>query len=229
MLKSLILLFLPAVLFAQDRNLFVNAQLHRDFHRESFTSTIEVFEIDRLGTTFFFTDFDFYEAGQTGSYFEIARNLGVWRTKPAVINLTAQFNDGVLNIDALAGKQIPRTILGGITFSNITVGQAYFELQGLARQEFGAELGWQFTGVWSVPLVKSKVQFLGYVDWFNHNYLDQPSVLLAEPQLLVRFGQWALGSELEISRNFSGAYSEKQGFTYETWYTHPTVFVRVDL
>ena len=229
MQRLLFLLFLTTALFAQDRNLFVNVQLHRDFHREAFTSTLEILEIDRLGTTFFFTDYDFYTAGQTGSYFEVARNLAVWRAKPMVFNLSAQFNDGVLNIDALTGKQIPRTLLGGIALSNISIGKAYIELQGLARQEFGADPGWQFTGVWSVPLANSRVQFLGYVDWFNHNYLDQPTVLLAEPQLLVRLGQWAVGTELEISRNFSGAYTEKQGFAYEKWYTHPTIFLRVDL
>ena len=228
MKKLFLLLFLPCALWAQNKNIFVNAQLHRDFNREAFTSTIEIFELDKLGTTFFFTDYDYYSTGQTGSYFELARNFAVLRLKPTIANLSVQYNDGVLDIDGLTGKQIPRTGLFGVAFSNITFGQAYFELQGLARQEFGADLGWQFTGVWSVPIGHTPFQFLGYLDWFNHNYRDQPSVILAEPQLLVRSRQWAIGSELEISRNYSGAYTKSDGFEYKKWYAHPTLFVRVD-
>lgn len=228
MKKLFLLLFLPGSLLAQNKNLFVNLQIHRDFHREAFTSTIEIFELDKLGTTFFFTDYDFYSTGQTASYFEVARNFAVLRSKPFTTNLSVQFNDGVLNIDGLIGKQIPRTLLYGVALSNILIGPAYFELQGLARQEFGADIGFQFTGVWSVPIPKTPVVFQGYLDWFNHNYHDQPTVVQAEPQLLVRHGQWAIGGELEISRNFSGAITKKQGFSYEIWYTHPTVFLRVD-
>ena len=228
MKKLLILLLLPAILWAQDKRVFVNAQLHHDFDREAFTSTIEIFELDKLGTTFFFTDYDFYSTGQAASYFEVARNFAVWRLKPTTINASIQYNDGVLDVDRVFGKQIPRTALLGVAFSNITLGPAYFELQGLARQEFGADLGWQFTGVWSVPIKRTPLQFLGYVDWFNHNYHDQPSVFQMEPQLIVKSGQWAVGSELEISRNLPAARTKKDGFSYEKWYTHPTVFVRVD-
>jgi hypothetical protein len=227
-LSALFLLLSPVVLFAQNRNLFVNVQLHRDFHREIFTSTIEVLELDRLGTTFLFSDFDYDSAGETGSYFEVARNLAVWKPKRFTANLSVQYNDGVLSFDALGDKNIPRTILGGIALSHILIGPAYFELQGLARQEFGAKLGFQFTGVWSVAIPKTPVTFQGYVDWFNHYYHDQPTVVQAEPQLLVRSHQWAIGTELEISRNFRGAYTKKQGFSYETWDTHPTIFLRVD-
>jgi hypothetical protein len=227
-LSVLFLLLSPVVLFAQNKNVFMNVQFHRDFHREAFTSTVEILELDRRGSTFFFTDFDYYSEGETGSYFEVSRNFAVLRAKPFVTNFSLQYNDGVLNIDALGGKQIPRTFLYGVALSNILIGPAYFELQGLVRQEFGANLGFQFTGVWSVPIPKTPVTFQGYVDWFNHNYRDQPTVVQAEPQLLVRSHQLAIGTEWEISRNFTGAYTRKQGFSYETWYTHPTLFVRVD-
>ncbi len=224
-----LLLFLPAALLAQTKNVFVNLQLHRDFDREAFTSTLEFFELDKLGTTFFFTDYDYYSTGQTGSYFEIARNFSLIKLKPSIINLAVQYNDGVLDIDGKFGKQIPRTVLGGVAVSNLIWGPAYFEVQGLARQEFGAKLGWQFTGVWSVPIPKTPLQFLGYIDWFNHYYHDQFTVVQTEPQLLLRSGQWAVGSEVEISRNLSAAYTKQDGFSYKKWYVHPTVFVRVDL
>jgi hypothetical protein len=217
------------VVFAQNKNVFVNLQLHRDFDREAFTSTIEIFELDKLGTTFFFTDYDYYSTGQTASYFEIARNFAMLRLKPTTVNASVQYNDGVLDVDGKLGKQIPRAVLGGIALSNILWGPSYFELQGLARQEFGAEIGWQFTGIWSVPVVGTPLQFLGYIDWFNHRYHDQPTVVQTEPQLLVRSGPWAVGTEWEISRNFTGARTKRDGFSYDKWYVHPTVFVRVDL
>ena len=228
MKRVLFLLLMPASLLAQDKNLFVNAQLHRDFHRECFTSTIEILELDRRGTTFFFTDYDYYSTGETGSYFEVSRNFAMWRPRTFTTNLSLQYNDGVLNFDALAGKQIPRTVLYGVAFSNILVGHAYFELQGLIRQEFGADLGFQFTGVWNYAIPRTPLVFQGYVDWFNNYYHDQPTVVQSEPQLFVRHGQWAIGSDVEISRNCSGAFTTRHGFKYETWYTHPTMFVRVE-
>jgi hypothetical protein len=234
MRKLLFALFLPGVLLAQDKNLFVNLQLHRDFHREIFTSTIEIFEQDRYGTTFFFTDNDFGGKGEQGSYFEISRNLAVYRARRGTLNGSLQFNDGVLAGDGIAAdgtqiKQIPRTVLGGLTFSDIRYGAASIELQALVRQEFAADLGWQLTGVWFYPIPRSRFEFLGYVDWNSNATNNQPTSVQAEPQLQYRYRNYAVGTELEISRNFTGAYTEKNGFAYRTWYSHPTLFLRVDL
>lgn len=224
----LALLALPAALTAEEKSLWTNLQLHRDVHRELFTSTIEIFEQDRWGTTFFFTDFDFGSTGQQASYFEIARHHAVLRMGKAKWNLTAQYNDGVLPTDAEFGKGIPRTVLGGVAVSEVNAGPVSLELQALARQEFAAELGWQFTAVWYWPIGKTPLEFLGYVDVNSNHTGDQPNSLQAEPQLQFRSGIWAIGTELEISRNFTGAYTEKNGFAYHTWYTHPTIFLRVD-
>ncbi|MDD5087634.1 MAG: DUF5020 family protein [bacterium] len=213
---------------AQEKNLWTNLQLHRDVHRDLFTSTVEIFEQDRWGTTFFFTDFDFGSTGQQASYFEIARNFFVLRMRQAKWNLALQYNDGVLPTDAALGKGIPRTALGGIALSEIPLGPAAIELQALARQEFAADLGWQLTAVWYCPIRRTPLEFLGYVDVNSNQTGDQPNSLQAEPQLQYRRGPWAIGMELEISRNFTGAYTEKNGFAYHTWYTHPTVFLRVD-
>lgn len=228
MKKLFLLLMLPALAQAQARNLFTDVQLHRDFHREIITGTVEFLEIDRLGTTFFFTDFDFGSHGQQGSYFEIARNHTVLRTRPGVFNLSLQYNDGLLPGDAQSGKGIPRTLLAGIAVSDIKWGTAAFELQALLRQEFAVDPGWQLTGVWVWPLPRTPVEFLGYVDWNSNRTGNQPVSVQAEPQLQIRQGMWAIGTELEISRNFTGAYTDSQGLSYDTWYAHPTVFLRVD-
>lgn len=213
----------------QNRNVFVNTQLHRDFHREIYTSTVEFFGLDQSGTTFFFADFDFGSEGQTGSYFEISRNLAVYRHKLAVANLSLQFNDGVLSGDAPGVKQIPRTVLFGPAVSDLNLGGATLELQALLRQEFGVDPGWQLTLVWFWPLPALPLEFLGCVDWNSNETGDNPTSVQTEPQLQFRWHQLAVGTEVEISRNFTGAWTEKHGFEFHTWYAHPTVYLRWDL
>lgn len=228
-MKHLFFLFaLPSLLLAQERSLWTNLQLHHDFHREIFTSTIEVFEQDKFGTTFFFTDFDYGSTGQEASYFEIARNHAVLAMGKAKWNVSLQYNDGVLPSDAELGKGIPRILLYGVALSDVKIGPAILELQVLARQEFAADLGWQLTAVWFCPLPGTPVEFLGYVDWNTNKTGDHPESVQAEPQVQIRLSRLAIGSELEISRNFPGAFTEKHGFNYLAWYTHPTVFLRVD-
>ncbi len=227
-MKPLVLFaILPAMALAQPPSLSTNLQAHWDFHREVFTSTVEFFEMDKYGTTFFFTDFDYGSTGQQSSYFEIARNIAVYRMKPVCWNATVQFNDGVLPTDAGMGKGIPRTILYGVAVSDITWGSAMFELQALVRQEYAVDAGWQLTAVWSWTIPRTPLEFLGYVDWNSNETNKQPTSVQAEPQLQLRWGEWAIGSEVEISRNFPGAYTKKQGYANRTWYTHPTAYIRV--
>ena len=221
------LLLLPALALAQPPSLSSNVQVHWDFHRELSTSTVEFFEMDRWGTTFFFTDFDYGSTGQEASYFEVARNIAVVHTGKPLWNLSLQYNDGVLPSDAMLGKGIPRTVLYGIAVSDLKWGSAQFELQALARQEFSADLGWQLTAVWDWMIPKTPCEFLGYVDWNSNETNDQLTSVQAEPQLQFRWGRWAIGSEVEISRNFTGAYTRKSGFACRTWYSHPTAYVRV--
>jgi hypothetical protein len=233
MSRILLFVLLPALAWAQGKNLFVDLQLHRDFHRELFTSTVEIFEQDRLGTVFFFADNDFGGAGAQGSYFEIARNQALLRRPFGIVNVTLQFNDGVLSGDGLDArgvsvKQIPRTVLGGLSLSDIRIGAAQLEVQALVRQEFAADIGWQLTGVWYYPLPHSRFELLGNVDWNSNATNHQPTSVQTEPQLQYRRGSWAIGSELEISRNFAGAYTANHGFSYGRWYTHPTLYLRVD-
>lgn len=221
----LFLLLLPAALWAQAPSASLNGQLHWDFHREIATSTVEVFESDRWGSTFFFTDFDFDTAGQTGSYFEISRNLRLLGIGKALGNLSIQYNDGVLSNDAAGGKAIPSTWLAGAAVSDLTLGPAFFEVQALGRQELGADLGWQLTGVWNWPITGTPLEFLGYVDWWSLE--SDMTAVQSEPQLQVRRSRWAVGSEVEVSRNFSGAWTARHGFRFNRWYIHPTIFIRV--
>jgi hypothetical protein len=227
-LLFLVIFLIPSIIFAQNKTLFVDGQFHRDFHRQIFTSTIEIFNLDPTGSTFFFTDFDFDSAGQVDAYFEISHNFAVTRFQNGTGNLSLQYNDGVMAAD-VNGKIIPRTVLYGVSLSDLQVGPVNFEVQALARQEFGVALGWQLTGIWNWQIKGTPFEFLGYVDWNSQKTGHQPDAIQTEPQIMWRWHQLGLGSEVEISRNFTGAWTKKHGFHYHEWYVHPTVFLRIDL
>ncbi|MCB9367015.1 MAG: DUF5020 family protein [Calditrichaeota bacterium] len=227
MIKFVLCLLIAAA--AQAADTYVNGQLHRDFDREVFTSTVEVWSGDKFGSTFFFADFDFGSTGETQSYFEISRHLAFAKLGKSDLNATLQYNDGVTGVDAVGGKLIPRTVLGGLALTELRAGNAVFEVQALLRQEFASEIGWQFTGVWFWPIPKSSFEFLGYVDWNTNKYQNQPISVQAEPQFQFRKKQIAVGTEWELSRNFAGAYTESDGFEYHKWYWHPTLYLRYDL
>lgn len=221
----LVLFLIPAALWAQAPTASVNLQFHWDFDREITTSTVEIYETDHWGGTFFLTDFDFDSAGQTGSYFEISRSHRVVRIGKAALNASLQYNDGVLSGDTQSGKEIPYALLTGPVLNDLTWGSAYFEIQMLVRKEHGSDLGWQATGVWDWRVPQTPLEFLGYVDWWSIE--DHGTAVQSEPQIQVRSGQWAIGSELEVSRNFSGAWTKRHGFQLGKWYLLPTIYVRV--
>ncbi len=230
MKKLFCLLIVVSTGFASEPSIFVNGQLHRDFNREIYTSTVEFLGIDSWGTTFFFADFDFDSAGQSVSYFEISRNLLLKRRECGALNLSLQFNDGVAAFDDAAGqKSIPRTWLAGPAISDIQLGPITCEFQALFRQEFSADPGWQLTAVWFWPIAKTPFEFLGYFDWNSNEYGDNPTSFQTEPQLQYRYKKLALGSEIEISRNFQGAFTKDDGFEFKKWYVHPTLYLRYDL
>ena len=80
----IILLATCAVVNAQ------NVQLHYDLGRTldddldgrpAVTTTIEYFKPDQWGSTFFFTDLDYFHDGVAGAYWEVSREFNVSRDK----------------------------------------------------------------------------------------------------------------------------------------------------
>ena len=210
-----------SVAWGAENNVFLNAQVHWDFDRELTTSTLEFYHMDRLGNTFFFADFDFDEAGQHGAYFEIARNFRVVPTTRGNVNLSIQYNDGVAEAPE---KLIPGVFLYGIAFDNLRAGSASLELQTLVRKEFAACASWQLTLVWLVP-VRPWLAFNGYVDINGDQQNGGRTRIQTEPQLKFLWRQWAVGTELEISRNFIPGDLDPP-FDKDVWSAHPTVFVQ---
>ena len=72
-----------------------NIQLHYDFGRSLydkdlkgrplFTSTVEKFQPDAWGSTFFFIDMDYTSEGVASAYWEISRELKFWKAPPPSI------------------------------------------------------------------------------------------------------------------------------------------------
>lgn len=216
------LLATASVAWGAEKNMFLNAQVHWDFDREFTTSTLEFYHTDGLGNTFFFADFDFDDAGQHGAYFEIARNFRVVPTARGNVNLSIQYNDGVAEAPE---KIIPGVFLYGIAFDNLRVGSAWLEFQTLVRKEFATRVSWQLTLVWLVRL-QPWLAFNGYVDINGDQQHGGRTRIQTEPQLRVLWHQWAVGSEIEVSRNFVPAGTDRHPFEQDEWFAHPTVFVQ---
>jgi hypothetical protein len=77
-------------------------QLHYDFlpERDYLTFTFEFFKPDKLGSTFFFTDFDFGRSdGANLAYFEIARKFNIKNNLIEGLNFHIEYDDGLLMTD----------------------------------------------------------------------------------------------------------------------------------
>ena len=165
-----------------------HVQLHYDTERGHYTSTLEMFNTDDLGSNFFFVDFDYEEGRPTSAaYWEIARMFNVKN-----IGLGVQYNGGLNTFGSyepswLAGAEYPINLGIGTLVSSAWVRHTH--LYGY---------GWQLTGVWYEQL-SDKVSFTGFADIWNDGDLV---VWMTEPQIWYSFGQLAVGGEVEISQNF---------------------------
>ncbi len=188
-----------------------NIQLHYDFgeardgkmkkNRKYFTTTLEMFKPDSMGTTFWFVDMDYddRENGMSFAYWEIVRTLKIPKIK--FMELAFSYNDGMFIDHAwLAGISIP------IKIGKYTISTSYYY-----RAEKNAKSAdFQFTGVWHFPLFNNKATFCGFVDlWTSDDYNNQGkrdgkrAVFLTEPQLWFKLNShFAVGGEVEISKNF---------------------------
>ncbi|MDD5766672.1 MAG: DUF5020 family protein, partial [Candidatus Marinimicrobia bacterium] len=89
-------MLLAATLSAQ------NIQLNYDLRRECFTTTVEIFKPDKLGSLFTFIDFNYENQGDSAGvrnasmgYWEIARYFTI--SAVPKLSATIQYNDGLTN------------------------------------------------------------------------------------------------------------------------------------
>jgi hypothetical protein len=213
MKKILLLLAVAAFGYASRAQ---NIQLHYDFgeNRKLFTSTVEMFKPDKFGSTFFFIDMDYssdarnINNGLSLAYWEIARAFK-WNENQKFMP-RVEYNGGVFKLD---GKETPfisieNAYLAGIErtwastdFSKILTLQANYKyIQDKENAAF------QLTAVWTLQMLKGKLSFLGFADfWKEEMFWGTSYRFLSEPQLWYNFSRkFSVGSEIELSNNFVG-------------------------
>lgn len=214
-------LLLSAMLLFSLGVMAQNVQLHYDFgkandkraaDRDYLTATVEFFKPDKMGSTFFFVDFDFNstQGGINLSYMEFARNIKVFKKLPVQAHL--EYNGGHLGGDAF-----------GLAFRNMYLAGASYDIKVCEGFSLGTTLSYkyiqhveqgpdfQLTLTWFKPFAKHFL-FTGFVDvWTEDNtgisFMDKPDgkkvVLLTEPQLWYNFyDNFKIGTEIEISSGF---------------------------
>ena len=204
-MKKLITLFtilVTATITAQ------NFQLHRDLERGHFTTTFEMFKMDKYGSTFTFVDFDYNATVGTGfAYYEIARVL---KTAKMPVGLHVEYNAGHANNFSLNEAWI----FG----ANYSKGNAKwgFSTYGGYKAFTGADKGnFQVTGTWYWNVIADKLTFSGFADYWTENgdfgpFHTDKNVFLAEPQIWYHLNKiFSIGGELEISSNFGAANDDK--------------------
>lgn len=207
------------LLFTLFFTVFANAQelqLNYDFlpEREYLTFTFEIFKPDSLGSTFFFTDFNFGRKDAANlAYFELARKFNIKNNVIEGLNFHIEYNDGLLMTDDKAessenplGFPINRAFLVGFGFpiriGNFTLNTTYMYKNTHGSSGFDG----QFTAVWFHNLFNNKVTIRGFFDFWSEDRTDGSSkkaILLTEPQVMYNLNKnFSIGSEIEISNNF---------------------------
>jgi hypothetical protein len=102
---SVLLFFAVGAVVAQ------NIQLHYDLgkDRNYLTTTVEKFNPDKYGSTFFFVDFNYDKHGATEAYWEVARELKNWE---GPISAHIEYNGGLNKL-----MQFNNCYLLGATYS----------------------------------------------------------------------------------------------------------------
>ena len=198
-----------------------NLQLHYDMGKANdknasdrgyFTSTIEMFRPDSLGSTFFFVDMDYN--GKDGDislgYMEIARDLKFWK---APVAFHVEYNGGLFaDYKSNFGGAIRNAYLVGASTScqlgKFSLGTylAYKHFNGGGKE--GADIQW--TGTWFSMFANGKITFSGFFDVWSQDKINglgktdgKTWVFLSEPQIWYNATKHlSVGSEIEISSNF---------------------------
>jgi len=199
------------------------------------TTTVEMFKPDKHGSTFFFIDMNYDEAGVKGvdmAYWEISHS---WIIAKSPFAAHIEYNGGFgqfMPNNKYQDNGIAYTIndayLGGVEYSwnakdfskGFTFETLYKNIRGKTNASF------QLTGVWYVNFLKNKLKFDGFADFWKETNSYQTGTttagapiievskftFLTEPQLWYNFnGHFAAGSEVRFRWNFGGL----QGFAVQ--------------
>lgn len=188
-----------------------NLQLHRDFERELFTSTFELFKMDNYGNTYTFIDFNYNaSSGMSLAYFEIARVL---KTKKMPLGVHVEYNGGLGTFEA-DGEQKGYTInsawIFGANYSKGNEKWGFTTYAGYKAIKNSGKANFQVTGVWYFNFLNDRVTFSGFADLWSENGLSDKLIFLSEPQFWYNLNKsFSVGGEVEFSNNFAGIYEFK--------------------
>ena len=215
-MKKLLTIFAILSAFAVNAQ---NLQLHRDLERGHYTTTFEMFKMDKWGNTFTFVDFDYDGGNVSSSYYEIARVL---KTEKMPIGLHIEYNGGTSNQFSFANAWI-----FGLNHSKGNAKWGYSTYAGYKAIKGADKANFQVTGTWYVNMFKGKVTFSGFADlWTEKGSKDavagfivsDDTVFLTEPQIWYNATEkLSIGTEIEISSNFQQTHKS---------YVRPTLAVK---
>lgn len=208
-----------------------NIQLHYDFGRSLYnndlkarplmTSTVEKFQPDQWGSTFFFVDMDYTSEGVQSAYWEIARELKFWK---GPFSAHIEYNGGVVK-----GFSINNAYLAGMTYTyNNASFSRGFSLSAMYKyiQKNSSPNNFQLTGTWYMNMCDNLLTFSGFADFWREKTPSSTMQFLSEPQFWVNLNRikgvnekfnLSVGSEVELSHNFGG----RKGF-----YAIPTLALK---
>lgn len=227
-MRKIYLAMLALVAFAGSHSLKAqNVQMHYDFGksiyteqsaRPALTTTVEMFRPDKWGSTFFFVDMNYQDKGVQSAYWEIARDIRLWKTP---IALHVEYNGGTSN----AFSYNDAYLLGANYSYNAKDFSWGFGITPMYKYltQLGGKHSAQLTATWYAHFAKGLVTFTGFADlWGDHNG-QAYTVFLTEPQLWVNLNKikgvssdfnLSIGGELEVSYNFP--YQNKQLYAIPT-------------
>ena len=216
-MKKILLLML--ILTSSSAIKAQNVQLHYDLGKDHqfLWSHFEMFKPDKWGSSFLFIDMNYGEAGMHGvtmAYWEISRAIKFWESPFA---LHAEFNGGFgqfKNSSPPNGAyQINNAwLFGGEYTWNTKDFSKVFTLQLMYKTiQDKNSAAFQVTGVWAIQMLKNKVTFSGFADFWreDNSFFGTTAktqyVFLTKPQLWYNFNSHlSAGTEFDISSNFSG-------------------------
>jgi len=188
--------------------------------RKMLTTTVEMYKQDKVGSTFFFIDMDYGSKASeideiSLSYWEIARsfkisdksafeprieyNGGFGRGEYSVEETIYQYHYSINSAYLVGGQYTWKNK----DFSKILTLQANYKY--IKDKE---NASFQITAVWNFHFFKKKLSFNGFADfWKEKQLFDEKKtnfIFLTEPQIWYNaFSKFSIGTEIEISNNFS--------------------------
>ena len=201
-----------------------NVQLHYDLGeaidgdlagRPRVTTTVEMFKPDRFGSTFMFTDIDYYGDGAAGAYWEIARELNLTKNRQWAFHI--EYNGGMTSLENTAiANRFQHAALAGLAWNwHSDDFNRTFSLQGMYKQYFKGQhrkafSSFQTTAVWGINFAQGFCTFSGYADMWYDPDVSGNLIFMSEPQFWFNLSELkgmkdihlSLGTEVELSNNF---------------------------